>query len=84
MLKSLVSIYVNNNDEDLNMTKNEAIKALDNGCTLTHTYFTSSEWVRGIGAGMYQFEDGVTCSAAEFWCARHESIGFGKGWSEYV
>ncbi len=66
------------------MTKDEAIEALDNGKTLTHTFFTSDEWVKGIGAAMYQFEDGVKCSASEFWKYRGRNLGFNSGWSEYL
>lgn len=68
------------------MTRIEAIKALDNGKTLTHTHFTNSEWVRGIGAGLYEFEDGCKCSAHEFWFSRNEcsSPAFSDGWSEFL
>lgn len=64
------------------MTREEAIAALDDGKTLTHKYFTSSEWVRGAGC-MYEFEDGVMCSPSEFWAYRRDD-GFNDGWSELV
>lgn len=63
------------------MNKQEAIKALDMGKTLKHQSFTSSEWVRGIGLGEYEFEDGVKCSASEFWAYR-KGDWFNEGWSE--
>lgn len=65
------------------MKRQDAIKALDEGKTLTHRYFTSNEWVRGIGGGFYVFEDGVQCTSAEFWAFRN-SDAFDSGWSEYV
>lgn len=64
------------------MNKEEAIKSLDDGKTLTHHCFTSDEWVRGIGAGMYMFEDGCKCTASEFWAFRRDSA-FDSGWKEF-
>ncbi|AUR89433.1 hypothetical protein NVP1123O_04 [Vibrio phage 1.123.O._10N.286.48.F3] len=63
------------------MNKEQAIKALDEGKTLTHEHFTKSEWVRGIGAGMYEFEDGIKCSAQEFWAYRND---FNDTWRELL
>jgi len=63
------------------MDRQQAIQALNEGKTLTHKYFASDEWVRGIYAGMYLFEDGIKCSATEFWRWRQDS-GFDSGWSE--
>lgn len=63
------------------MKREDAIKALDKGKVLTHEYFTGDEWVRGIGAGMYEFEDGCKCTATEFWAYR-QCHGFDNGWKE--
>lgn len=59
------------------MTREEAIKALSEGKTLTHPYFTSGEWVREEN-GTYIFEDGVTCPKNEFWWIRD-----GAHWNDH-
>lgn len=60
------------------MNKQEAIKALDNGERLTHTYFTTEEWVEKVGS-VYIFEDGVDQWPVEFWAMR-TSMGWDNGW----
>ncbi len=65
------------------MDRHEAIAALDSGKTLTHRHFGPKEWVRGIGGGMYEFEDGIKCSNVEFWMYRTDSA-FGGGWKEFL
>lgn len=65
------------------MDRHEAISALDNGKTLTHTHFAPYEWVRGIGGGIYEFEDGVKCTNTEFWMYRTDSA-FGGGLVEFL
>jgi predicted choloylglycine hydrolase len=62
------------------MTRFEAAQALKTGnVKLTHMYFTPEEWVMGIGDGKYLLEDGVICSAAEFWKWRQQEF-FNDGW----
>ncbi|MDC5753558.1 hypothetical protein [Vibrio europaeus] len=61
------------------MNKVEAMAFLESGGMLTHPYFTSSEWVKGLGNGLYEFEDGCRCDADEFWRIRSDA-GFNEGW----
>lgn len=61
------------------MTKEEAIQAMKEGKKLTHRYFTSKEWVTMKEDGSYLFEDGVSCSALEFWTLRGQE-GFNIDW----
>jgi hypothetical protein len=61
------------------MTRFEAAQALKEGKKLTQTYFSKDEWVMGIGDGTYLLEDGVKCSAAEFWKWRQQEF-FNDGW----
>lgn len=63
------------------MNREEARTALDNGHTLTQTYFTPEEWVRKVGS-VYEFEDGCSCDPDEFWLYREDS-GFDEGWNLY-
>jgi hypothetical protein len=59
------------------MTRYEAAQALKAGKKLTHKYFSPDEWVKGDGDGYYIMEDGVKCTAAEFWKYRQQ------GWFNY-
>jgi hypothetical protein len=61
------------------MTRFEAAQALKAGKKLTHKYFEPNEWVKGDGDGMYLLEDGVRCSAAEFWKWRQQPA-FDNDW----
>jgi len=61
------------------MTRFEAAQALKAGKKLTHEYFSPDEWVKGNGYGDYFLEDGVVCSAAEFWKWRQQQF-FNDGW----
>jgi hypothetical protein len=61
------------------MTRFEAAQALKAGKKLTHKYFTPEEWVMGIDKGYYLLEDGVRCTAAEFWKWR-QGDGFDNDW----
>ncbi len=58
------------------MTKEEIIKALAEGKTVTHSYFTETEWMKEEN-GVYLFEDGVRCPKHLFWADRTH-----KGWSD--
>jgi len=51
------------------MTKQEALKALEEGKTLTHHNFDAHEWVKKEGNN-YLFEDGVRLTPEEFWMYR--------------
>ncbi|MBM7070930.1 hypothetical protein JQC92_02590 [Shewanella sp. 202IG2-18] len=62
------------------MTKDEAIKLMESGEKLTHESFTSNEWVKGLGNGMLQFEDGCLCPSGEFWFTRKDEWWL-TGWS---
>ena len=61
------------------MNRFEAAQALKEGKKLTHIYFSSDEWVMGIDDGYYLLEDGVQCTAAEFWKWRQQEF-FNDGW----
>jgi len=61
------------------MTKEEAIKAMAEGKKLTHTNFTSNEWVTEGSLG-YEFEDGCRCDQIDFWQWRDDS-NWDNGWS---
>jgi hypothetical protein len=63
------------------MTRDEAIKALDEGKTLTHFSFTDKEWVRKSG-NLYEFEDECLCEPDEFWKWRTHT-SFDKGWKVF-
>lgn len=64
------------------MTRYEAAQALKEGKKLTHKYFSPDEWVMGIGDGYYLLEDGVQCTAAEFWKYRQKEY-FDNDWELY-
>jgi hypothetical protein len=64
------------------MTRFEAAQALKEGKKLTHYHFTPDEWVKGDGDGMYLMEDGVRCTAAEFWKWR-QNPAFDIDWEIY-
>ena len=49
------------------MTKSEALTQMMMGKKLTHTNFTPEEWVTTGDEGQYILENGVECSASEFW-----------------
>lgn len=49
------------------MTKQEAIQAMKSGKKVTHRYFTPDEYLFMNIENEYTFEDGVSCSAQEFW-----------------
>lgn len=53
------------------MTKEQAIKQMNDGYTVSHRYFTDEEWVRRDGK-MYEFEDGCRCHPREFWGIRSD------------
>lgn len=59
------------------MTKQEALKKLEEGETLTHYNFASYESIRKDG-DEYVFEDGVRCPIPEFW--RWRTV---PSWNDY-
>jgi hypothetical protein len=65
------------------MTRDEAKLALRQGKKLTHTYFSKDEWVMGgevtPSDEFYVLEDGVHCTAREFWNYRKNYM-FDHGW----
>jgi len=66
------------------MTKEEAIKAMQNGKKVTHRYFTSTEWVKSNQSGTtYILEDGVECSPQEFWMWR-KGIEWETDWELFL
>ncbi len=52
------------------MTKQEMLKALQEGKKVRHRYFSDDEWMMRRADGNYMFEDGVSCSAGLFWADR--------------
>lgn len=62
------------------MTKGEAIQAMKSGQKITHTSFTSDEWMTSDPRGLvYTFEDGVKVTYRTFWENR-EGNGWDKGY----
>jgi len=55
------------------MTKEEAIKALEQGKKIRHRFFADDEFVCMNKDGQYEFEDGVKMTKWEFWQLRPES-----------
>ena len=49
-----------------NLTKEEAIFAMNQGKRVRHRFFTKDEWMTMRG-GMIHLEDGVVCPPEEFW-----------------
>jgi hypothetical protein len=66
-------------DEIDNMSKEDIIEALEAGCTVSHRYFMSGEYVKMYG-DMMMFEDGVQQSQEEFWGIRTNEV-WNSGWS---
>ena len=64
------------------MTRFEAAQALKAGKKLTHRYFDKDEWVMGTDDGNYIMEDGVKCTAMEFWKWRTNPV-FNIDWEIY-
>lgn len=62
------------------LTKDEAIKAMLEGKTVRHEYFTDNEWMKMNGHYEFEFEDGNKCSCDEFWIGRTGQRWF-TGWS---
>jgi hypothetical protein len=62
----------------LTLPKHLAIKAMQNGRKMRHRLFTEAEWVT-MKDGMMLFEDGHTCTPAEFWNVRFGQVWF-DGW----
>jgi hypothetical protein len=62
------------------MTKAEAIKALEEGKTITHEYFTNDEFIKRLDANYYEDENGYHLLKSEFWSYRLGEA-FNNGWS---
>jgi len=66
-------------EQKASLSQQQAKEALSKGCKLTHRLFNNGESVRQIpkqyGRDMYEFEDGVQCTANMFWHIRK-----GKHW----
>lgn len=54
------------------LSKQEAIKAMQEGKKVTHRYFTPEEYVYMKDGEMF-FEDGVSCSSMEFWSLKTDT-----------
>ncbi len=63
------------------MTRQEAIKLMEQGLKVTHDYFSEDEWMT-IKNGKYVFEDGVKCNPDEFWKYRQDA-SWDEDWSIY-
>jgi len=61
------------------MTKKDAIKAMDNGVTVSHANFSRDEWVKRT-CHLFEFEDGILCTEREFWQWRSDG-SWDTGWS---
>lgn len=55
------------------MTKEEAIKAMQDGKKVTHRYFSSNEWM-SMHDGLIVLEDGAMCTPYEFWRWRTDPV----------
>ena len=55
------------------MTKEEAIKAMQDGIKVTHRYFSSNEWM-SMHDGLIVLEDGAMCTPYEFWRWRTDPV----------
>ena len=64
------------------MTRKDAIIAMREGKKVTHKYFTPEEWATQ-DHGLILLEDGVKCTAAEFWMDRQSKL-FDDGWDLFV
>ena len=62
------------------MTKEEILKALNEGHKVTHICFTEDEWIKKHNSTQYIFEDDVICDIDLFWADR-TGIGFNTGWA---
>ncbi len=67
------------------MSKAEAQAAIERGEKVTHTYFTTDEFVTVYEHDRYYylFEDGVKQRAKSFWEMRTQK-GWDDGWSIYT
>lgn len=65
------------------MTKDEALKAMENGEKITHICFSKDEWMKKGCLSDIEFEDGCWCSNEDFW-VRRTGEGWQSGWSIYT
>ena len=64
------------------MTKEEAIKKLEEGFRLTHYYFSNYEWMILYNNHSYQFEDDTIIDINRFWKLRQNG-GWNINWEIY-
>lgn len=65
------------------MTKEEAIEAMKSGRKVRHRFFAPHEWVTSnLDGTIYFMEDGVECTADEFWMWRLRPE-FNDNWEFY-
>lgn len=63
------------------MNKKEAIKAMQAGEKITHTYFSPEEWMTIDNDGKILLEDGVRCSRSEFFNKERSGPDWEEGYS---
>jgi len=63
-----------------NMTKQEAILAMQQGKKVTHRHFGDGEWATMNEQGKITFEDGASIDSTLFWKDRSDS-SFNEDWS---
>lgn len=64
------------------MNKQEAVQAIKSGKKVTHSWFSSDEWMTRGTILAIQFEDGVECSFIEFFAYRDDE-SWDDGYSIY-
>lgn len=65
------------------MTKNQAIAAMLSGSKVTHSYFSSDEWITMEGNLTIITEEGYSISVDEFWKYR-QGEAWESGWSIWI
>ena len=68
--------------QNMKGTKLWALNQLHNGKKITHTSFTSEEYLKAGSIRDIEFEDGCQCSFDEFWYYRKQDV-WQDGWSIY-
>lgn len=63
-------------EDNVNLTKEEAIEAMRNGKRVRHQYFAPDEWMSMHG-NRITLEDGCSCWSYVFWADRT-----GAGWND--
>jgi hypothetical protein len=65
------------------LTKQEAIKLMQEGKRITHRYFSADEWMTMNNKGYILLEDGVQCSLSEFFRWRTDET-WNDGYSLHI